>query len=308
MNQVSVYEQSHDSRGSSLSVIRLRSWEHTKMIYCNWHREIELVYVRRGILTLTMNERQQRLSPGEIGIINREEVHYGGPEPGEPCEADAILLDAGSLLPAADTAVKKELRSLLSGETLLIPSLTADSPHYCEICGCLERMIQTYREQGAGYAFHVTSLVYELLFYFFSGKGLTFSALNGDTAQNREKTERLNEVLRYIEENYSRKIYIAELADRLYMGVDNFYKFFVSVTGVSPAVYMNSFRMKQAASLLTGTSLPVTEICFKVGFNNVSYFIKTFQKFYGNTPKRYRGLSQRRNAGGMEEKNERTKL
>ncbi len=289
LNRVYTYEQSHDDRGGAFSVVRLNSWEYARMIYCNWHREIEFVFVRKGTLFLTVNEKQRVLSAGEIGIINREEVHFGNPSPGGPCEADAVLVDIDSLLPASDISVKKELQALAASEVVLAPVLSREIPFYPEVAACLDRLVQIYGNFEIGSSFRALSLIYELLSYFFSADELSFS-ISGGVGQNREKIKRLNEVLRYIGENYSRKIYISELADRLYMGEDNFYKFFVSVTGTSPASYMNSFRMKRAAEFLTGTDLSVTDICYKAGFNNVSYFIKMFQKYYGQTPKRYRSL------------------
>ena len=115
-------------------------------------------------------------------------------------------------------------------------------------------------------------------------------SVENSLGQDQKKIKKLNEVLLYIEENYTRKIYIAELADHLFMGVDNFYKFFVSVTGVSPVNYINSFRLKQAGRLLKESDFSVTDICYKVGFNNISYFIKIFQRYYNYTPKQYRSL------------------
>lgn len=293
MNLSYVYEQTHNNIDSPLTVMHMNSGDFQKLIYCNWHREIELIYVAKGRLHLVVNDQKLSLRAGEIGVVNMDEVHYGDPDQsGGECEVTILLLNIDSLVPAGEFNFKKFLLALGKGELRLVPVLTPALPCYHKIASSLERMCKTLDEQKPAFELQTVSLMYELLYHFFSGKELLISGARRNETQTREKVERLGEVLRFIEEHYTRKIYIAELAEQLYMGVDNFYKFFVSVTGMSPAGYINSYRMKRAAGLLASTETPVTEICYRVGFNNVSYFIKMFQKFYGYTPKKYRGLSQ----------------
>ena len=289
MNQVYVYEQSHDDRGAAFLAVNLNSEKYARMIYCNWHKGIEFVIIRKGILRLTVNEKSRDFSAGEIAVINREEVHFGNPATDETCEADVILVDIDRLVPVGDVAVKKDLDALIKKKIILASAVLSENPYYIKILNCLEQMIFAYNNQQKGFEFQAASLIYELLFYFFSSDDLLISAENS-LGQDQKKIKKLNEVLLYIEENYTRKIYIAELADHLFMGVDNFYKFFVSVTGVSPVNYINSFRLKQAGRLLKESDFSVTDICYKVGFNNISYFIKTFQRYYNYTPKQYRSL------------------
>lgn len=285
-----IYEQSHNTIGSPLTVVRLNSVEQPKLIYCNWHRELEFIYVSKGTLVLMAGDKKVTLHAGDIGVVNINEVHYGEHDPSEECEIFVFLISAEQILPADDRGASRFLQSLLKGEMLLAPALTPVMPHYTQVVTCFKKMYELYSLKQPGFELLSLSLIYELLYAFFSEQELLVKGDGLNETQTREKIERLNQVLGYIEQNYSRKIYIAELADLLYMGVDNFYKFFVSVTGVSPASYINSYRMKQSASLLASTELPVTDICYRVGFNNVSYFIKTFQKHYGCTPKKYRTL------------------
>ena len=47
-------------------------------------------------------------------------------------------------------------------------------------------------------------------------------------------------------------------------------------------------RMERAELLLSTTELPVTEISLQTGFNNISFFIRSFKKAYGQTPLKYR--------------------
>ena len=55
----------------------------------------------------------------------------------------------------------------------------------------------------------------------------------------------------------------------------------------SPIDYLNSYRIERSCYQLLTTNLSVTEIAFENGFNDLSYFIKTFRKYKGTTPKKY---------------------
>lgn len=60
---------------------------------------------------------------------------------------------------------------------------------------------------------------------------------------------------------------------------------------VSPTEYINKLRLHQAAYLLQSTTRNVTEIIFKIGFNNIPHFNKNFKKMYGVSPRKYRKQS-----------------
>jgi AraC-like DNA-binding protein len=47
-------------------------------------------------------------------------------------------------------------------------------------------------------------------------------------------------------------------------------------------------RLERAELLLGTTELSVSEVCLQTGFNNISFFIRSFKKSYGMTPLQYR--------------------
>jgi YesN/AraC family two-component response regulator len=58
-------------------------------------------------------------------------------------------------------------------------------------------------------------------------------------------------------------------------------------TNFTPNEFINEIRMKRAAQLLELNKLNISQISYKVGFNNPKYFSKCFQKKYGVTPTEY---------------------
>jgi signal transduction histidine kinase/AraC-like DNA-binding protein/FixJ family two-component response regulator len=56
---------------------------------------------------------------------------------------------------------------------------------------------------------------------------------------------------------------------------------------LSPGDLLRTIRLKHAAELLRRNKLTVSEVCYKSGFNNRSYFYREFKKLYNITPKNY---------------------
>ena len=58
--------------------------------------------------------------------------------------------------------------------------------------------------------------------------------------------------------------------------------------------YIRDIRILKAEELLRSSSMQVNEICYKVGFQTPSYFIKCFRKKYGKSPNEYANSSIKR--------------
>ena len=80
---------------------------------------------------------------------------------------------------------------------------------------------------------------------------------------------------------------IDQLAAALRMGRTKFYGKTKELTGLSPNSYLQGIRLRRAAELLVEGELNVTEISYRVGFLNPSYFYKCFKEKYGVAPSKY---------------------
>lgn len=66
------------------------------------------------------------------------------------------------------------------------------------------------------------------------------------------------------------------------------YRKLKTITGMTPGEFIRHIRLKNAAALLLSTRLTVTEIFYRTGFNNQSYFFREFKKRYACAPNEYR--------------------
>ncbi len=95
------------------------------------------------------------------------------------------------------------------------------------------------------------------------------------------------DVLRYVEEHY-RDGELKELAETLHYDISWLSREIKRQTGGTFTELLQKKRLNQAAYLLTHTGMSVLEIAMAVGYENVSYFHRLFQKQYEMTPRQYR--------------------
>ncbi len=98
----------------------------------------------------------------------------------------------------------------------------------------------------------------------------------------------LNHVLEHIERNLSCDLREAELAELSGYTASGFSRAFHRQTGLTFTAYVNGMRINRACRMLTTSDRPITDICFDVGFNNVSNFNRRFRVVTSMTPRSYR--------------------
>lgn len=104
------------------------------------------------------------------------------------------------------------------------------------------------------------------------------------TAGNKNK-ELLYTLLDFIDANVDNPDFNVEILCReMEMNQSTIYRKIKSHTGLSIASYINKVRLKKSFQLLKDSNLTISEIAFKVGFNDPAYFSKCFHKEYGQSP------------------------
>lgn len=99
-----------------------------------------------------------------------------------------------------------------------------------------------------------------------------------------------NLVLQHIGHNFTRELNEAELAKLARQSVSTFSRSFRRHTGMTFVQYVNSLRIELACQYLSQEDLTVAEICYEVGFNNVSNFNRQFLAVKGMPPSKFRDL------------------
>jgi AraC-like DNA-binding protein len=107
-----------------------------------------------------------------------------------------------------------------------------------------------------------------------------------------EETELFNRALNHITDHLADRLLLRDVADEVALSRDAFSRLFSKATGVGFSRTVSRMRVTEASRLLRTTRLPVAEICYRVGFTNLSNFNRQFRAATGTTPSRYRRLNQ----------------
>ncbi|MBN7809326.1 helix-turn-helix domain-containing protein [Algoriphagus sp. H41] len=100
--------------------------------------------------------------------------------------------------------------------------------------------------------------------------------------------KRMDQVMQFVFEESARAITLQEVADRANLGKEAFCRFFKLHTRKTFTQYLQQVRISQAKKLLLESDLGVAEIAFQVGFENLSYFNRSFKSLTGLSPLAWR--------------------
>ncbi|MFQ5638826.1 MAG: AraC family transcriptional regulator [bacterium] len=99
---------------------------------------------------------------------------------------------------------------------------------------------------------------------------------------------RIDRVCTYLNQNYKQNIRLEDAAAIAAMSTTAFCRFFRKSTGKTFIDFVNELRIGHACRLLIESDLTIAEICYDVGFNNLSNFNRRFSERHHICPKDYR--------------------
>lgn len=115
-----------------------------------------------------------------------------------------------------------------------------------------------------------------------------YETKNVNAPYDSEETNRINAIFAYIMKNFTREIYVSEIAAALHMSNASFSRYFKHHTRKTFSDYVTELRISHACKLLMMEDQSISRISFESGFENLSNFYKHFRKITGVIPKEYR--------------------
>ena len=108
--------------------------------------------------------------------------------------------------------------------------------------------------------------------------------LSGD----QDAYQKVERATRFIEDNYSTSIKISDLCKALHISESSAYRLFEKHYGMSFSDHVKQFRIGKACELLASTSLPISLVAERTGFQNLSNFNRQFKAVKEMTPSAFR--------------------
>ncbi len=246
---------------------------------CHWHDDLELIYILEGKFTATLNGEDIVMGAGDTLFVMGGQLHAGF---AENCKYQVTVFDPQLLFHLPDPC-KAYIHGLLNGNAAVTSYYSAEKK---EIHDSVRQLFLSALEEREE---QNSLLIYGSLLHFFGClyKEHVCERTALPHRSDARNVRHLKRVLEYISIHYREPISLDELAKTANMNPKYFCRFFKKMTRRTPVDYVNYHRIECACRALISTEKNVTEVAFDCGFNDISYFIKTFREHKGVTPGKY---------------------
>ena len=249
------------------------------------HNCLEIGLCLAGCGLVRLHDRVYDFSAGSLILVPRG-VYHDQSNAGEPLTHwRYILIDDVFLLRHAPDRFRIHIAALLDSiaETGLFLENCTDST----LPTLIELMYELKRRDGESAAEQLELYVCLLMLELAQQNARLPFRCPGEAFDLRQR-QPIEPALSYIYEHYQTNIPIGLLAKSCSMSESYFRKQFLRIMGVTPADYLNRFRIHRAMRLLCATSEPIQNIAARSGYASMAAFNRNFKRHAGVTPSEWR--------------------
>lgn len=252
----------------------------------HWHEEFEAVMVSEGAAEIAAGEQRLTVRAGEGFFVNSGVLHGCWDHENSSCRFHSLVFSDRLIGGASDSIYyEKYVRPLMEDRGLPFVLLKKDVHWQREALELIERAWQVNRSESPFYEIESRSCL------------TRFAALirlncrpsgTRPAEKNLRQGERMKAMLSFIQENFDEKISVRDIAASASISESECLRCFRDSINTTPISYLLSFRIQQAASMLTATDEKISFVAQQCGFDDMSYFTKLFRRIKGQTPSEYR--------------------
>lgn len=245
----------------------------------HWHDDMEIIYVLKGSINVTIETETHRINKGEIEIINPYEAH----------SIKTITPNNEVLLFKINTSFFNRyynIENMFFYTDFSMPGAQKDEK-YEILREYLSILLCELTQKGDDYEDVVEETLVDLLYHLINN----FHYLiydEEDLKVNEVQFERYDRIIKYIYSNYNSKISIQDVARMEFLSSQYLSNEMKNKVGYSFNDFVNLTRVEEAIKLLLDTDKTISEISEELGFSHTRYFNKHFKKHYKCTPMQYR--------------------
>lgn len=241
----------------------------------HWHKEIEILYVLEGELSVTKYNVSTAIKSGDIFLINSGEIHSINADSGGEVKAVRVYL-------SYDFA--KKFDDALDMIYFKPDSGTKAEAQLKEMVNLLANAKQQADEDFSTIKQYALIMeVYHILFTSCRRKKQISLYGNCKVGFRNAKI-----VMEYAEEHYRENLTTANMAALVGLSPTYFSNYFKKTTGAGFAAFLNSVRLRHALEDLISNGLSVTEAAENNGFTDAGAFVNVCKRSYGVTPLQFK--------------------
>lgn len=250
----------------------------------HWHLEMEIIYIKKGCGIVSIDLSSALVKEGDIILVAPGQLHAILQHENNRLEYENILFDLNLLETKGSDSCTLEFFAPLRHSHVLAKNIyTPQDEKYGKISYWLDQADGICRTFPHAYQLYIKSCLFGLFYELFSDWELSSAPKKTLTS-----LEKLKIIIKYVENHYQDRITIEDVATFCDYSQSHFMKYFKKAMGMSFIEYLNDYRLMMAARLLLSSDSSVLTISQEVGFENLSYFNRSFKKKFCMTPSAYR--------------------
>ena len=271
----------HGTKDNPFSIYHIENAGRSFQIPVHWHDEFEIIYVKSGFLTVSISGENYIGTPGNAFVVSPGNLHFMGSQTGTVDYFTFLFPLKYISFRTDDMLDDKLLEPLNSGHLMINPRVKDSAKELCE------QLIDIYMAENDETESKITAQIKTkiILLQFILEMWKKGFVIENDTS-GRNIVEK--EMVSYIQQNFTGKISLKEFGEQFHLSEKYISRYFKEHFHITLSQYITYLRLENAKQLLQDTDLSVTETAMQSGYQNVSYFIRSFKKTYGISPLKYR--------------------
>lgn len=271
----------HGTKDDPFSTYHIENAGRSFQIPVHWHDEFEIIYVRSGFLTVSISGESYIGKTGEAFVVSPGNLHLMGSQSGTVDYYTFLFPLKYISFRTDDMLDEKLLEPLNSGHLMICPRVKDTAKELCE------QLIEIYEAKNDESVSKITTQVRTkiILLQFIIEMWKKGFVIENDTS-GRNTVEK--EMVSYIQQNFTGKISLREFGEQFHLSEKYISRYFKEHFHITLSQYVTYLRLEHAKQLLQDTDIPVTDVAMQSGYQNVNYFIRSFQKAYAVSPLKYR--------------------
>jgi AraC-like DNA-binding protein len=249
----------------------------------HFHPEVEILLVVQGTGTPYVGDSVESFGPGDLVMVGPNVSHEWCSEKGSGdaiSEAIFILFNTEMM--------GSEFWNL--PESKIILKIIQQSERGIRLTGKTRDEVEFLMKRiDTSYGFsRITLLMTILEMIAFNGEYQYLATPVVQNTINERDSERLNKVYKYVLDNSQQEIKLVTAASIANLSKPAFCRYFKKRANKTFVSFLNEVRVGKACRLLVNENHSIAEICYRCGYNNISYFVRQFRSITGFTPLGYR--------------------
>ncbi|OJX33559.1 MAG: AraC family transcriptional regulator [Chryseobacterium sp. 36-9] len=267
--------------GSSFTCLRYLRNENIKTNFWHFHPEIELIYVYKGSGKRQIGSNISYFTDGDLILIGSNLPHCGMTNENTKNEYEVVIQFSKDFL-GVEFWKATEMSRILS----LLEKAKSGIVFGEKTKKALKSKIDALTESHS-----LTKLLFLIEILDELSQTQDYKILNASKyylQTQKEDNDRISVIFNYVKDHFKEQIPLEIVAELSNMTVPSFCRYFKKITNKTFTQFVNEYRITHSLKLLAEQPMSITEVCFDSGFNNFSYFNKTFKEHTQKSPSQYR--------------------